>query len=79
MPYYVYRITDSAAGLVKQLDLLDTFESYRDAKQLTKKTRLEMDRNDPAQIKVMFAENELSAEEQLQEKREKPITMEWEK
>jgi len=79
MPYYVYRITDSAAGLVKQLALLDTFESYRDAKQLTKKTRLEMDRNDPAQIKVMFAENELSAEEQLQEKREKPITMEWEK
>ncbi len=79
MPYYVYRITDSAAGLVKQLKLLDTFESYRDAKQLTKKIRLEMDRSDSAQIKVMFADNELLAEEQLQEKREKPITMEWEK
>ncbi len=79
MPYYVYRITDSAAGLVKQLELLETFESYRDAKQLTKKTRGEMDGSEAAQIKVMFADNELSAEEQLQEKREKPITMEWEK
>ncbi len=79
MPYYVYRITDSAAGFVKQLELLDTFDSYRDAKQLTKKTRLAMDSSDSAQIKVMFADNELAAEEQLQEKREKPITMEWEK
>ncbi len=79
MPYYVYRITDSAAGLVKQLELLDSFDSYREAKQLTKTTRHAMDSNDTAQIKVMFAENELSAEEQLQEKREKPITMEWEK
>jgi hypothetical protein len=79
MPYYVYRITDSAAGFVKQLELLETFDNYRDAKQLTKKTRSEMDGSTAAQIKVMFAKNELSAEEQLQEKREKPITMEWEK
>jgi hypothetical protein len=79
MPYYVYRITDSAGGFVKQLELLETFDNYRDAKQLTKKTRSEMDGSAAAQIKVMFAENELSAEEQLQEKREKPITMEWEK
>ena len=79
MPYYVYRITDSAAGLFKQLELLETFVSYRDAKQLTKKIRSEMGGSEAAQIKVMFADNELSAEEQLQEKREKPITMEWEK
>ncbi len=79
MPYYVYRITESAGGILKQLELLDTFDSYREAKQLTKKTRSEMDGSVAAQIKVMFAENELAAEEQLQEKREKPITMEWEK
>ncbi len=78
MPYYVYRITESAAGFVKQLELLETFDNYREAKQFTKKTRSEMDSSIAAQIKVMFAENELSAEEQLQEKREKPITMEWE-
>ncbi|NOY16674.1 MAG: hypothetical protein GXP23_07085 [Gammaproteobacteria bacterium] len=79
MPYFVYRITDSATGLIKRLELLDTFDSYREAKQLTKKTRLTLGGSDTAQIKVMFAENALSAEEQLQEKREKPTTMEWEK
>ena len=79
MPYYVYRITDSAAGLVKQLDLLGTFETYREAKLLTKETRRKMDGSEAAQIKVMFADNELAAEEQLQEKRDKPIVMEWEK
>lgn len=79
MPYYVYRITESAAGFVKQLELLETFNDYRGAKQFTKKIRSEMDGSIAAQIKVMFAENELSAEEQLQEKRDKPITMEWEK
>ena len=79
MPYYVYRITESAAGFVKQLDLLATFDNYREAKQLTKQTRSEMDGSEAAQVKVMFADNELAAEEQLQEKRDKPITMEWEK
>ena len=79
MPYYVYRITDSAAGLVKQLDLLGTFENYREAKLLTQETRSNMYGSEAAQIKVMFADNELAAEEQLQEKRDKPIVMEWEK
>lgn len=79
MPYFVYRITDSAAGLVKQLELLGTFENYREAKLLTKETRSKMDDSEAAQIKVMFADNELAAEEQLQEKRDKPIVMEWEK
>lgn len=79
MPYYVYRITDSAAGMFKQLDLLGTFDNYREAKLLTKETRSKMDGSEAAQIKIMFADNELAAEEQLQEKRDKPITMEWEK
>ena len=79
MPYYVYRITDSAAGMFKQLDLLGSFDNYREAKLLTKETRSKMDGSEAALIKVMFADNELAAEEQLQEKRDKPITMEWEK
>ena len=79
MPYFVYRITDSAAGMFKQLDLLGSFDNYREAKLLTKETRSKMDGSEAAQIKVMFADNELAAEEQLQEKRDKPITMEWEK
>ena len=79
MPYYVYRITESAGAFIKQLELLETFDNYREAKQFTKQTRSSMDGSNAAQIKVMFADNELAAEEQLQEKREKPIVMEWEK
>ena len=79
MPYYVFRISDSAGGFVKQLDLLDTFDGFRDAKQFAKQQRMAMEAGDTSVIKVMFAENQLSAEEQLQEKREQPIVMEWEK
>jgi hypothetical protein len=79
MPYYVFRISESAGGFVKQLDLLETFDGFRDAKQFTKQTRSTMESGDTSTIKVMFAENQLSAEEQLQEKREQPIVMEWEK
>ena len=79
MPYYVYRITDSAAGMFKQLDLLGSFDNYREAKLLTKETRSKMDGSEAALTKVMFADNEHAAEEQLQEKRVKPIAMEWEK
>jgi hypothetical protein len=79
MPYYVFRISDSAGGFVKQLDLLDTYEKFRDAKVFAKEQRKDMKSDDTSIIKVMFAENQLSAEEQLQEKREQPIVMEWEK
>lgn len=79
MPYYVFRISESAAGLFKQLDLLETFDSFREAKQFAKQQRMAMENGDSSMIKVMFAENQLSAEEQLQEKREQPIVMEWEK
>jgi hypothetical protein len=79
MPYFVYRISETAGAMFKQLDLLETFDGFRDAKQFAKEQRKIMDSGDSSVIKVMFAENQLSAEEQLQEKREQPIVMEWEK
>jgi len=79
MPYYVYRITAPVGDLVKHLDLLETFDKFRDAKLYAKQARSEQPAGDMAQVKVMFADNQLQAEEQLQEKRDKPIVMEWEK
>jgi hypothetical protein len=38
-----------------------------------------MSEGDGHQIKVMFADTELEAEEKLMEKREAPILREWEK
>jgi hypothetical protein len=79
MPYYVFRINESAGALVKNLELIETFEKFRDAKLFAKEQRASAEVGDMSMIKVMFADNQLSAEEQLMEKREKPVVMEWEK
>ena len=79
MPYYIYRITSGPAALVKQLELLDTFDAFAEAKRRARELRADMAENDAASVKVMFAETALQAEEQLLEKREAPILREWEK
>jgi len=79
MPYFVYRINEAGGGLVKNLELLETFDKFRDAKLHAKEQRMQQDAGDTSIIKVMFADNQLAAEELLMEKREKPIVMEWEK
>ncbi len=79
MPYYVYKIsTSEGIDLVKRLELLATHEAYRDAKRQAKQLRVESAESDVV-YKIMFADNELAAEEQLLEKREKPVLMEHER
>ena len=79
MPYYVYKIMPSVGNLVKNLELLDNLENYKDAKQLVKQARIDQEAGDKATFKVMFAETELEAEEKLMEHREDTIVREWEK
>lgn len=79
MPYYVYRIENAEFAMLKKLELINEFESFQDAKKFAKSTRAAQSPDDNAVIKVMFADNQLHAEEQLMEKREKPIVMEHEK
>ncbi len=80
MPYYVFKMTSpEGMELVKNLELIDDFESFREAKNFAKSKRAELDKDDASLIKVMFAENQLLAEEQLLAYREKPIVMEHEK
>ncbi len=79
MPYYLYRIsTLEGIDLVKNLELLETYDSFRTAKHQAKKLRAEPSAENSS-YKVMFAENQLAAEEQLLEKREKPVLMEHER
>jgi len=79
MPYYVYKIsTPGGIDLIKNLELLNQFDSFKEAKTVAKKLRIEKSMED-CLIKVMFAENQLMAEEQLLEKREKPVLMEYER
>lgn len=79
MPYYVYRVESAQMALLKQLELIEQFDSFKEAKKLARDRRAELSGADSADIKVMFADNQLAAEEMLMEKREKPIVMEHEK
>jgi hypothetical protein len=65
--------------LVKNLELLSEFESFRDAKNYAKEQRALQVEGENTIVKVMFADNQLMAEEQLLAHREKPVVMEHEK
>lgn len=79
MPYYVYRVESAQMALLKQLELIEQFGSFKEAKKFARERRAELAEADSADIKVMFADNQLAAEEMLMEKRDKPIVMEHEK
>jgi len=79
MPYYVYKVETAELAMLKQLDLIKTFEKFKEAKNFARDVRAEQAESDVAEIKVMFADNQLAAEEMLMEKRDKPIVMEHEK
>ena len=79
MPYYLFKICSSdKLDLVKDLELLEVFEIFRAAKAEARKLRAQQPGDGPI-YKVMFADNQLSAEEQLLEKRDKPVLMEHER
>lgn len=78
MPYYVFRITQPTQ-LIKNLDFQQAFDDYKAARELTRHLRAQQTADDKATYKLVFAANQLEAEEHLQEHREKPILMEWEK
>ncbi len=79
MPYFIYRIKPGPITLIKNLELLNEFESFKEAKQFAKQSRIDQADGEDIQIKVMFADNQLHAEEQIMEKREASIVREWEK
>jgi len=79
MPYYVYQISKRGdLDLVRQLDLLQVCDAFKTAKTEARRLREEQPR-DGVIYKVIFADNQLQAEERLQEKREKPVLMEHER
>ena len=80
MPYYVFKMSSpEGMELVKNLELIDEYDTFREAKNFAKEQRAKLEQSDNSIIKVMFADNQLSAEEQLMAYREKPVVMEHEK
>ncbi|HZV55315.1 MAG TPA: hypothetical protein VFF82_10290 [Rhodocyclaceae bacterium] len=73
MPYYLYRVTQT--GPVKQLTKITQLDVFKDASAEAKRLRKEPDLPAGALIKVIFAENELMAEDLLNQVREgEPLT-----
>jgi dihydrodipicolinate synthase/N-acetylneuraminate lyase len=71
MPYYIYRIP---TGPVKILEKITQFDAFKDASAEAKRMRKESDLT-KLQIKVVFGENEIQAEEALMTVREpEPLT-----
>ena len=79
MPYYLYKMdTPDDLQLVRRLELVRVFETFKPARDEARRLR-EACEEEGMTYKVMFAENQLMAEEQLLEKREKPVLMEHER
>ena len=79
MPYYVFKITPGLSEMIKNLELQQQFDAYRDAKAFARSMRAQIEPDNDILIKVMFAGSQLEAEERLHEHREAPILREWEK
>ena len=60
MPYYIYRIKPFS-----QLEKLAEFDSFNDASASAKALRAAQSAETPGKVKIMFADNELQAEDLL--------------
>ena len=73
MPYYLYRITQ--IGGLKQLDKLGQFDAFKEASAEAKRLRREGDFPAGVMVKMVLADNELQAEDLLQQVREPEPTV----
>lgn len=71
MPYFVYKIRPP----FRQLEKIDAFPTFKEAGAFAKSVRAGMAAADNYTVKVIFAENELQAEDLLNQVREpEPMT-----
>lgn len=67
MPYYVFKVTTFP---IKQLELIETFDKFKEASTFAKTHRTSLAEGDNSAIKVIFGENQLQAEDTLNTYRE---------
>ncbi len=65
MPYFIYKVFAD-----KKLEKISSFPKFIDAKQEAKTLRAALTNVDHYNIKIIFAQNEMSAEMLLKEERE---------
>jgi hypothetical protein len=66
MPYFVYKIFEAP---IRRLEKLDQYDAFSAASNRAKQLRGELDSHASCAIKVIFAENELHAEDLLNQVR----------
>jgi hypothetical protein len=66
MPYFVYKIFESP---IRRLEMMEQHEKFGTASNRAKQLRVDLDGNSPCVIKVIFADNELHAEDLLNQVR----------
>ena len=79
MPYFIYKITSGSTGAIKELEFVEKYDEFKQAKKIIREKRMEIELDNRTTIKMIFAENELEAEQRLREPRNAPILREWEK
>ena len=79
MPYFIYKITSGSTGAVKELEFIEKYDEFKQAKKVIREKRTELDLDSRNSLKMIFAEDEFEAEHRLRESREAPILREWEK
>ncbi|MBZ0092325.1 MAG: hypothetical protein ACYC2R_15500 [Burkholderiales bacterium] len=68
MPYFVYKVIEKP---FKQLELLQSFPSFKEANVVVKAKRSEMKQaGETCLVRLIFAANELEAEDSLNQVRE---------
>lgn len=76
MPYFVFHLVRDGRMRLDEINLMDQFDAYKEAKQFARAQReLEAGK----EIKIMFEEDVSMAESKLSEQRDAPILREWEK
>ena len=68
MPYFIYRI--SQRGPIRALEKVSRFDAFKEASDEAKRLRREPGLSPGEIIKTVFAENEMQAEDLLNEVRE---------
>ncbi len=79
MPYFIYKITSSSTGVLKDLEFIDKYDEFKEAKKFIREQRAAGAQDGRTTIRMIFADNELEAEQCLREPRDAPILREWEK
>lgn len=71
MPYFVYRIIEKENQ--KELEHIETFAKYQEAKQVVRGKRADKAADDPADYRMIFAKSETEAETLLKAPREERV------